>query len=202
MYSGNIGVSHYFADILQVARRLQNRSELLFAFVGNGRRRPEIETFKAQHQLANIELLPFQPQNKLVQSLGAGDLHFICLRPGFTGLVVPSKIYGVLAAGRPILFQGEKEGEIARLIDEEDVGRVVTPGDEAGLEKAILAYLNDPALTRRQGENGRRLAEGRYSIQEAQSAYTALLSPVGLAAESDQGIQDNLMPTRPIISEE
>ncbi len=195
MYSGNIGVSHYFADILQVARRLRNRSELVFAFVGDGRRRPEIERFMAKHQLSNIKLLPFQPQSQLAQSLGAGDLHFICLRPGFTGLVVPSKTYGVLAAGRPVLFQGEKDGEIARLIDEEDIGHVVTPGDETGLEKAILTYLNDPSLTRRQGENGRRLAIGRYNKQVAQFAYTALLSPADITTKSGLSSPQDLMPS-------
>ena len=197
MYSGNIGVSHYFADILQVARRLQNRSELVFAFVGDGRRRPEIECFMAKHQLSNIKLLPFQPQSQLARSLGAGDLHFICLRSGFAGLVVPSKTYGVLAAGRPVLFQGEKDGEIAQLIDEEDIGHVVAPGDETGLETAILTYLNDPSLAQRQGENGRRLAEGRYSKQVAQIAYTALLSPADMTTKSGLLSAKDLLPPGP-----
>lgn len=202
LYSGNLGLSHYFEDILQVALHLQYRPELVFAFMGDGRRRAEIERFKAQHQLANIELLPFQPQNQLELSLGAGDLHFVCLRPEFTGLVVPSKIYGVLAAGRPLLFQGGKEGEIARLIVEEDVGQVVVPGDVAGLEKAILSYLGDPSLTRRQGENARRLAEGRYSKRQARRSYTALLSPAGETVRSDQSSQEKSLATRKAVFEE
>ena len=197
MYSGNIGISHNFTDILEVARRLKKNSELVFVFVGDGRRWPEIEYFITKHRLSNIKRLPFQPQSQLAQSLGAGDLHFICLRPGFAGLVVPSKTYGVLAAGRPILFQGEKAGEIARLIDEEDVGQIVTPGDTTGLEKAILRYLNDPFLLQRQGENGRRLAEGRYSKQAAQQAYTALFAPASIAQISSLLSSNDLLSPDP-----
>ncbi len=178
MYSGNIGLTHHFSDILQVARRLQDVSDLLFVFVGDGRRRLEVERFVARHQLSNLQMLPIQPHSQLAQSLGAGDLHFVCLGRGFSGLVVPSKIYGVLAAGRPVLFQGEWRSEIARLIEEEDIGQVVAPGDKVGLERAIMSYFADFSLVRRQGENSRRLVEVRYSKEAAIAAYTTLLTPI------------------------
>ena len=176
LYSGNIGTSHYFDDVLEVARRLQERSDLLFVFIGHGHRRKEIEAYKDLHQLDNIELLPFQPQDRLPVTLSAGDLHFVSLREGFAGLVVPSKIYGIMAAGRPTLYQGVSWGELALMIDEEACGCVAPLADPDQLQSLLLAYLRDADMLRRQGEKARRLIEGRYGTIHACESYTAVLA--------------------------
>jgi colanic acid biosynthesis glycosyl transferase WcaI len=175
LYSGNIGTSHYFDDLLEVCNRLREREDVRFVFIGQGQRRREVEHFQAQRQLKNIQILPFQPQKKLTESLGAGDLHFVSLRSAFTGLVVPSKSYGILAVGRPILYQGETDGEIARLIQEENVGQVVALGQPEQLEASILAYLNNPDLASEQGVRARKLAESRYSKEVACARYVEVL---------------------------
>ena len=175
LYSGNIGTSHYFDDILEVSLRMREMANVVFAFIGTGQRLGEIEAYKRRHGLKNIVLLPFQRQEVLAHSLSAGDVHFVSLRSGFEGLVVPSKAYGVLAAGRPILYQGPSRSEIARLIAENDIGCVVPLGDSEALHQALLAYIRDPALRKRQGERARRLAETHYSREAARSRYALLL---------------------------
>lgn len=175
MYSGNIGTSHHFDDILQAAWELRHRKELIFAFIGDGRRRKEIEVFCQQHQLDNIQLLPFQEQTQLSQSLSAGDLHFVSLKSGFEGLVVPSKSYGIMAAGRPILYQGEQDGEIARMITEEAIGEVVPLGNSEQLVETILSYWQNPERVCLEGQRARQVVEERYSKARACQRYTKLL---------------------------
>lgn len=176
LYSGNTGTSHFFDDILEVSRRLQNRPDIVFAFIGHGQRWREIEAFRASHPRSNIELLPFQPLSMLSQSLGAGDVHFVSLRAGYTGLVVPSKVYGVLAAGRPLIFQGDSAGEMAHLVTEHPIGAWVALGDADGLEAAILRYATDGVLVKRHGRAARTLLESQYSKQQACEHYVEVLA--------------------------
>jgi glycosyltransferase involved in cell wall biosynthesis len=181
LYSGNIGVSHYFDDILEAARRLRTRTEIMFAFVGGGMRQREVTRFKIEHGLDNIRLLPFQSMPTLALSLASGDLHFVSLRPGFEGVVVPSKTYGALAAGRPVLYQGDDDGEIARLIAENDVGAVVAPGHVDELTSTILRYAQDTSLVARQGRRARWLVETRFSKKKAIDQYTEILKDLSVA---------------------
>jgi colanic acid biosynthesis glycosyl transferase WcaI len=176
LYSGNIGTSHYFDDILEVARRLRNHPDLLFVFIGNGSRHREVEAYKNRHALTNVELLPFQPQERLPETLSAGDVHFVSVRDGFAGLVVPSKVYGIMAAGRPVLYQGDSWGEIARTITEEDIGSVIPLENPDFLEAKILTYLADSALILRQGLKANRLVKGIYGRTHACKSYTTVLS--------------------------
>jgi len=175
LYSGNMGLSHYFDDILTVAEQMRDREDVAFVFIGGGSRYGEVKARVESRQLANVSLLPFQDINLLAQSLSAGDLHLVVLRESCTGLAVPSKSYGILAAGRPILYQGSQDGEIARMISEQEIGAVVPCGDVESLKQSILRYVNQPDLCQVQGRRARALAEGPYSRTSALKQYTALL---------------------------
>ncbi|MFC2155727.1 glycosyltransferase family 4 protein [Acidobacteriota bacterium] len=176
LYSGNIGISHYFDDILKVSLLLRKKPDILFVFVGYGQRLQEIELFKKEHGLNNIELMPFQDRDILSLSLSAGDIHFVSLRAGFEGLVVPSKTYGIFAVGRPVIYQGDPRGEIATLITEEDVGRIVEIDNPDQLEEAILSYAEDPLLAHDQGVKARLLAGTKYHSRLACEKYTQALN--------------------------
>ena len=104
-YSGNMGFAHEFDTILEVARRLADHPDILFLFTGRGKRRSEIEAYIQRHQPMNVRLLDFVPAEELSQSLAAADVHFISLRDGFEGVMVPSKFYGCLASGRAIVYE-------------------------------------------------------------------------------------------------
>ncbi len=97
LYSGNMGISHDFDDLLEVARRFRNLPGLKFVLIGNGAQWQKVKKFKEMEELSNLILLPFQPQERLAESLSMGDVHFVSLRDGFEGLEVPSKAYSALA---------------------------------------------------------------------------------------------------------
>lgn len=176
LYSGNMGQVHYFDDILEVARRLRSIDDLHFVFAGDGSRRAEIERFNAQHGLTNVKLLPFQPSARLAESLSMGDVHFVSLRPGFEGLSVPSKTYGALAAGRPVLYQGSPNGEIARILVDARAGRVVPVGNPDLLEAAVRELHQERAGTRAAGARASALARGPLSRDSCVTQYTELLT--------------------------
>jgi colanic acid biosynthesis glycosyl transferase WcaI len=175
MYSGNLGVSHYFDDILTVAHQLRQERDIVFVFVGRGSRRKQVEAAVERDRLPNVICLDYQPFDMLAQSLSMGDVHFVSLREGFEGVVVPSKAYGVLAAGRPMIYQGNPRGEIARMISENDVGSVVSQGDVAALRQAILHAQTQEKWRREAGRRARSLAEGRYGTSRSIAAYASVL---------------------------
>jgi len=178
LYSGNMGVSHFFDDVLEVARRLKEDDRICFIFIGEGARRGEIEEAKESHGLNNVLILPFQQAVRLHYSLSLGDVHFVSLRAGFEGLVVPSKAYGVMAAGRPIIYQGNDTGEIARMITEEGIGTVAPIGDPDTLKEVILRYYSQPALGKSQGEKTYKLSRTRYSKEQGVKRYADIIQSV------------------------
>jgi glycosyltransferase involved in cell wall biosynthesis len=186
LYSGNMGHYHSFDDILTVAKRMQGRDDVAFVFIGGGARYDEIKAWIENHQLTNVLLFPYQDMYMLSHSLSAGDLHFVTLTEACTGLAVPSKSYGIFAAGRPILYQGSPDGEIARVIQEEGVGTVVPLGAVEALYQCILTYMSQPDLSQRQGQKARALMEGRYSRVNALEHYTRVLTRT--VGEKDAGL--------------
>mgnify|MGYP000618773380 CR=1 FL=1 len=177
LYAGNIGIPQYFDDILEIAKRLESEQNLLFAFIGGGARKNVIEEHIIKNSLSNIEILPFlQHQYSLSEILSAGNVHFVALKDNLVGLAVPSKAYGIMAAGRSFIYQGHPEGEIARVIIEEDIGTVINCGDVDALEQSILIRLNEQGLVNTQSNKARALAEGNSCKQASLETYTSLLT--------------------------
>jgi glycosyltransferase involved in cell wall biosynthesis len=185
MYSGNMGVSHSFDELLRVARQLRKETEIVFLIVGGGRRLGQVRRYVEEHGLDNVRFQGFQPYARLAESLSAGDVHFISLRSGFEGLVVPSKAYGVLAAGRPIIYLGDPGGEIGRMVSTDNLGIVVAPGDVDGLRTAVLKAFQDARWRQSVGERARGAAEVRYSMARAMSAYAGVLATLNRRCGDD-----------------
>jgi len=161
MYSGNFGVGHEFATLIGAARQLERRRpEVLFLFVGDGSRKAEAE--RASAGLGNVKFLPYQPLEKLGESLSAADVHAVTMLEGMEGLMVPSKLYGALASGRPVLFIGPEGCEVSRVIGKRPVGWSMRPGDAAGVAKAIESAADDSRGTVEKGERARRTFEKLY----------------------------------------
>lgn len=163
MYSGNMGRAHDFETVIGAARRLQELGEaqILFLFAGSGSEERVLRNTVSAQKLENVRFLPSQPEEVLSESLGIADLHLVTMKEGMTGLVVPSKFYGVMASARPTLFVGSKGAEVARMILEHGIGQVITPGDEATLVGAILRYRDDPGLVEREGNMARLTLRGQ-----------------------------------------
>ena len=174
MYSGNMGTAHTLDSMLEVAKRLESREDIRFVFIGEGTRKAQVAERVAAGQ-RNVLLLGYQPYESLPFSLGAADVHFMSLRAGYEGLMVPSKFYGILASGRPVLYEGDASGEVARVIDEAACGQVIALDDADALEAAILAYANDPVLTNRHGEHAHHVYETSYAPDVGANRYIQAL---------------------------
>jgi colanic acid biosynthesis glycosyl transferase WcaI len=156
MYSGNLGRAHEFETVLEAARALKDQGEkgIIFLFVGEGPSRWVVDREAAAAGLSNVRFLPSQPGAEISESLGAADLHLVTMRQGMSGLVVPSKFYGVLAAERPCLFVGPLDSEVARVIREVGCGEVIGISESAKLATTIQAYRDRPDRISEEGGSG------------------------------------------------
>lgn len=118
MYSGNMAVVHPLNTLLEAAAVLKDDSRFLFVFVGGGVRKKDVEEFKNKHNLDSIRLLPLQPREYIHVSLGSADLQVVVHGNGCTGYAHPSKIYGGMSIGKPILYIGPKPSHVADILDE------------------------------------------------------------------------------------
>ena len=178
MYSGNIGLSQQLELVLEAAGRLRDDDRILFALIGEGARKNWLEERARAMGLKNVRFLPYQPLENLGESLSAADLHLIPLAPGVAGCLVPSKIYGILAAGRPFIAMMEDSAEVAQIARDNAVGFVVRPGDVDALVGAIREGVDAPERLRQMGLRARRLAELRFDRIKVTSMFGAMLAGV------------------------
>jgi glycosyltransferase involved in cell wall biosynthesis len=185
-YAGNLGRAHDFTAIVEAMTLLNDRAtnssthdiarQILFVFIGGGAQRAPLEREVFERLLANVRFRPYQPRGRLAETLGVADVHLVSLKPELEGLVVPSKFYGVAAAGRPTLFIGAADGEIGRLIREFECGFTVAPGDGAVLVERILQLANDPRLCATMGARARAAFETHWNEHRAVDRWEEVLS--------------------------
>lgn len=171
MYSGNMGYAHEFDTIVDAAERLRERTNIVFLFIGGGVQRATVEQQVASRGLGNVQFKSYQPRETLDQSLSAANVHLVSLLPQLEGLMVPSKFYAAAAAGRPIIFIGAGDGELAEIIADARCGTRVAPGEGQILADGIAALAADPELGERQGVAARRLFEERFERHLATGAW-------------------------------
>jgi glycosyltransferase involved in cell wall biosynthesis len=154
MYSGNLSPVHPLDTMLQAARELRDDPRLLLVFVGGGGQRAQVEEAIRRDRLDNVELLPYQPLAELRYSLSAADVHLVSLGATMVGIVHPSKIYGAMAAARPILYLGPARSHAGSLVERFDLGWQVEHGDVPGAVAALREIATCP--TDLLEERGRR----------------------------------------------
>lgn len=137
MYSGNMGLGHRFGEILSIATATPSTAHRRFVFFGGGSRHREIASAIAEHPDAPLELHPYADAADLANHLASADIHLVSLEPKWTGTMVPSKLQGIFAVGRPVIFVGDRESSIGQWITESGGGIVVPPGDIAALASAL-----------------------------------------------------------------
>ena len=141
MYSGNIGLYYDLLNILKVIEKFKEEKEVAFLFAGEGTVLEQIKAYKNKKKLDNVYFAPYQDKEKLVYSLNAGDVHFVVNAKGIKGVSVPSKLYGVMSAGKPVLGILEKESEARLIIEESGCGISVDPGDYTAIEQLIAHFI-------------------------------------------------------------
>jgi colanic acid biosynthesis glycosyl transferase WcaI len=201
-YSGNLGRAHEIETLLDAVAIIERggtsglvdpvwgapwHRSILWLFIGSGALFDPLKAEVGRHNLSSVRFKPYQPSALLAQSLSAADVHLVSLRPELEGLIVPSKFYGIAAAGRPTIFIGDKEGEIARLIARHECGRTVAVGDGAGLARTILDLAADPVGCLRMGEHARRTFDDEFDKPIAIARWESLLHEIASAATPGGG---------------
>jgi len=167
MYSGNHSSANPLDTVLEAAVRLKGEEEIRFLFVGGGTGKKAVDAFIRDHHLENALSLPYQPMGELRYSLSAADVHVVTLGDNMVGIVHPCKIYGAMAASRPVLFVGPKPSHVSDLLDRYDFGLRVAHGDVEGAVAAIRSLRDAGAEGRREmGELARRALRGGLSQRQ------------------------------------
>ncbi|MFC7053943.1 glycosyltransferase family 4 protein [Hansschlegelia quercus] len=183
-YCGNLGRAHDFGALLDAAAMLKSRADIAFLIVGGGYRLQSVKQEASRLGLSNMMFEPLQPESLLRECLAAPDVHFVSLLPAFETSVVPSKFYGVAAAGRPTLFVGAPDGEIARLIRDNDCGKAFGIAGGLPLAAEIELLAASPDVVARWGANARALFDARFSRGRGLAAWGDIVTACALAPRS------------------
>jgi colanic acid biosynthesis glycosyl transferase WcaI len=175
-YSGNLGRAHEYDAVLGAAEALRDDASVTFMFIGGGIKMEKLKAQAAEGGLQNVQFLPYQPRESLEDSLAAADAHLASLLPSLEGFIVPSKFYGILAAGRPVLFIGDQDGELARIIRATGCGLVVGSGQSERLVSAIRRLQHNQTERDEMGRAARRLLSERYSADRGISHWVGLIA--------------------------
>jgi glycosyltransferase involved in cell wall biosynthesis len=166
-YSGNLGRAHEYLTVLEAAEILRNNSQIIFLMIGGGHHFRKLAQAVKERDLTNFVFLEYQDRSVLKFSLSVPDVHWLSLDPHLEGLIVPSKFYGIAAAGRPVIAIGSKDGEIARLVRDHQCGFVVEPANSGMLADAILQLCLEPELCDMLGQRARTMVENLFSRRRA-----------------------------------
>lgn len=185
-YSGNLGRAHDIVTILDAMSIIENgvdstsrqRRPVFWLFVGGGALSGDLKSEIERRKLKSVCFKPYQPIEMLTQSLAVADAHLVSLRPELEGLVVPSKFYGIAAAGRPVIFIGDKDGEIARLISRYDCGWHVRVGDGLALAQLITKLAAQSSFCANKGRRAREAFEIEFDKSVAMHRWENLLRKI------------------------
>ena len=174
-YSGNMGRAHEFDTIISAMKRLQHEESIVFLFIGGGAGKEKLERAVGQSRLKNCIFRPYQSRARLAESLSFPDVHLVSLQPQLEGLIVPSKIYGIAAAGRPVIFIGDPGGEVAKLLSDCGFGFSIRVGETDVLVHHIreMAQRMDTATS--MGMLGRSCFERRFDRYNSITKWTNIL---------------------------
>lgn len=159
LHAGNIGLSQNLDVVIDAAERLQARPDIVFLFIGDGNRKAALEARMRERGLSNVRFLPFQPRDQLRWTYATSDVCLVSLKPGLAGYIVPSKLYPILAAGRPYIAAVEPISEVASLTERHRCGVLVPPGDAAALADQIVRLAGDSRERESMGGRARVAAE-------------------------------------------
>lgn len=177
LYSGNIGYLHEFDTIIFAAEDIQNKEykDIVFIFIGEGIKKDYIRKKAEEKGVNNILFFPYQPRDRLNYSLGLANISLVTLEEGFEGMVVPSKIYGILASGRPVIGVAGGESELTEIIREGKCGRFVKIGDYMTLSRVIIEYYKNPQKCIKEGMSGRKYFEKNFDRKIATKKYIKVI---------------------------
>jgi glycosyltransferase involved in cell wall biosynthesis len=176
MHSGNIGYAQNLDALIRASTFLRDLDDLAVVLIGSGARRAELVALTRTLEADKVEILAYQERAILSQSLSTADVHVVGLARGLAGYVVPSRVYGILAAGRPVIAATDPDSETAQLVSEVGCGVVVPPGNPFALAAAIRAAHDGEYDLKGMGRRAREFAEQEADRSIAMHRYRDVLA--------------------------
>ena len=179
MHSGNVGHAQDLDTLVRAATFLRDLDRLQIMVIGFGARHGELTRLAQRLEVAGmIRFMGYQPRGRLSLSLSSGDLHYVGLARGLSGFVVPSRLYGILAVGRPVLVSADADSETVRLVEEAGCGVVVPPGRPERVAGVIRDVMEGRLSLDGMGERGRAWVEREADREVAFGRYRRLVADV------------------------
>ena len=175
-YSGNLGRAHDVDTIYSSILALKNYKDIVFLFIGGGAGYDEVRMRVYRDDIDNVVFKPYQNASELAYSLSLPDVHIVSLKPELEGLIVPSKFYGVLSVARPIIFIGDKEGEISLYLKKWQCGLSVSPGDVTSFVESILQLKGSEESRERMSTAALNLYQSKFSIGKSIEQWRSVLN--------------------------
>lgn len=182
MHSGNVGLSQSLETVVGAADLLRGRTDIVIAIVGEGAAKARLQADVIKRGLGNVRFLDYQPRGSLSESLAAADTHLVSLKRGLAGFIVPSKVYGIMAAGRPFIAAVEDGSEAALIVEESGCGLRIEPDDPSALAEVIFQMRD--SSREEMGRRARRDFEQRFDRGIATTSYRKVLEEVVEEAHS------------------
>src|ERR671938_589808 len=175
MHSGNVGHAQDLDSLVRAATFLRDLDDLVLLIIGMGARHAELVTLAELLEVDQVRFAYYQPRHWLPQSLSAADIHVVGLAPGLAGYVVPSRLYGILAVGRPVIAAADADSETAQVVERVGCGVVVPPGRPELIARAIRDAHDGRYDLEAMGARGREWVEREADRSVAVGRYRALL---------------------------
>ena len=178
MHSGNVGHAQDLDTLIRSATLLRDMDDLRVVVIGTGARHAQLVALAERLETDQVRFIDFQPRELLSETLAAADVHVVGLARGLAGYIVPSRLYGILAAGRPVIVAAEDESETAQLVREVGCGVVVPPGEPLALAEAIRSCHDGVYDLAEMGRRARHYAETKADTRFAVAHYREVLAEV------------------------
>jgi len=174
LFAGNVGLSQDLGTVLAAAEQLVSHPDILFLIVGNGTAKPALEQQVKQKELTNVRFLPFQPHEVVYEMYASADVALAPLKIGITQESVPSKVFSIMAAARPLVASVDEGSDTWDLVHEANCGICVEPENPQALTDAILQLYDDRSLAAEMGSQGRLYVEKHFTKEYVAEQYSQL----------------------------
>lgn len=180
-HAGNVGYVYDLHSLIEAAKLLEDEEDIAVLIVGDGVAKDSLQRKASDLKVKNVSFLPFQPKDQIPWLRASSDLQVALYRPGAARYSMPSKVYEIMASGRPVLASAEQGSDLHRLIEDIGCGICIEPADVHALRDAILWLRSDNALRRAMGAAGRTRAEVHFSKAAVFSQYKNLFTDLSMS---------------------
>lgn len=174
MHSGNMGLTQRLDVLIHATMSDQWPADAVLLLIGDGAARNELESLASSVPQGRIQILPYQPRHQLGESLSAADLHVVSMHESISGCLCPSKLYGILAAGRPVMAIASATTDLAQTVREYDLGWCCEPGDPTAIVDSIATAANSGHLLSEMGAHARSIAKERFDRKVVMNDFESL----------------------------